>query len=82
MSRRPDCGNGRSWCLGDGRLKCRLCRCRFRDRAAWQASRLSGRVKTELVQRLVQRPQIAGGRCPVLGLGIEQAMKCLAQLDA
>ena len=51
MSHCPDCDFGRSWRLGDGRRKCRACGCRYRDRTAWQASRLSGRAKLELVQR-------------------------------
>lgn len=51
MSKCPSCGFGRSWRLGDGRRKCRSCGSRFRDRTAWQSSRLSERVKRELVQR-------------------------------
>src|SRR5882762_8083111 len=51
MAKCPCCGRNRSWQLSDGRSKCRGCGCRFRERTAWQASRLPSRAKAELVQR-------------------------------
>jgi transposase len=51
MARCPECACGRSWGLDDGRRKCRRCGHRFVVRTVWQTSRLSDRVKRELVQR-------------------------------
>ncbi|MBA9857592.1 IS1595 family transposase [Ralstonia pickettii] len=53
MKRCPECGYTRAYQLGDGRRKCQRCGHRYRWRSAWDASRLSGRVKHELLQRFV-----------------------------
>lgn len=53
MKRCPECGYTRAYQLGDGRRKCRRCGHRYRWRSAWDASRLSVRVKHELLQRFV-----------------------------
>jgi len=53
MRRCPECGYGRSWRLGDGRLKCRSCGTRYRQKSVWQSSRLSEKTKLKLVELFV-----------------------------
>lgn len=50
MSGQEECAHRYRWKLSDGRYRCRRCKARFREQAAWDASRLPNSVKRKLVE--------------------------------
>jgi len=56
MNHCPTCNFTRSWLLGDGRLKCKRCGCRFRSSRAlsiWNRFRLPEAVKEQLLDYFI-----------------------------
>lgn len=49
----PVCGYHWTWQLGDGRLKCRQCRYRYRLKSVWSSSRLTEAEKRSLLEKFV-----------------------------
>ena len=56
----PECGHHWAWLMGDGRFKCRLCAHRYKWLSVWDASRLSERDKSKLLEYFV--PGVAAYR--------------------
>lgn len=53
MKRCAKCGSGRSYRLGDGRLKCRACGHRYSWTSVWDSVRLSAALKHRLLELFV-----------------------------